>query len=320
MTDLATVAANLRSIEDMALRLEDRAIDRSNSRDMPGGDALVNLGGTTPRRWAAHVDEREQAWLDDPYLDDADMPNWSEFEDPDELWPAVQILAWWSEEYRQRLDMKYEGWRPTLVSEAKFLRNHDVAEWIWNNEVHWDDYAGDVSKAKTKLENLLHEGERAERIRVVCPDCDAGRQLIRVYAEGAPDDDRWKCPECRHKFTRDEVDDAYAKQMRSSGVDRWVPINDALSLMRGQGWQERTVLDWFESGDLELSQDSTGRRSVWWPDVWRTHNAARQRREVAAKKAIDLRLRKWICKVEHGGDCWIKRRGCAEMLNRMTAV
>jgi hypothetical protein len=43
MTDLATVAANLRSIEDMALRLEDRAIDRSNSRDMPGGDALVNL-------------------------------------------------------------------------------------------------------------------------------------------------------------------------------------------------------------------------------------------------------------------------------------
>jgi hypothetical protein len=46
-------------------------------------------------------------------------------------------------------------WRPTLVSEAKFLRNHDVAEWIWNNEVHWDDYAGDVERAKTKLENIL---------------------------------------------------------------------------------------------------------------------------------------------------------------------
>jgi hypothetical protein len=139
------------------------------------------------------------------------MPNWSEFEDPDELWPAVQILAWWSEEYRQRLDMKYEGWRPTLVSEAKFLRNHDVAEWIWNNEVHWDDYAGDVERAKTKLENILVDGERAERGVPCLYEACRGARLVRKLEPYRDKDGEkawrhgdWHCPKCHRKWNEDQ--------------------------------------------------------------------------------------------------------------------
>lgn len=212
MTDLPTVAKNLRDIEDMALRLESRAIDRAGARDIPGGDAMVNLASVgSLADWGRRVELREQG---------GDYGT-SEFEDPDDLWPAVQVLWFWSEDYRARLGHDHDDprWRPTLISEAKFLRNHDVANWIWDNEIHWDDYAADVETAKRKLENILHAGERILRgVPCMYDECKGKRlerKLRPLYGKdgdrvrdrngnGLWEFDDWRCRACKRSWDGDE--------------------------------------------------------------------------------------------------------------------
>lgn len=279
MTDLATVAANLRAIEDMALRLESRAIDRAGARDIPGGEAMVNLASVgSLADWQRRVELSEQQYGNGG----VDLSS----EDPDDLWPAVQVLWFWSEDYRDRLNHDHDDprWRPTLVSEAKFLRNHDVAEWIWNNEIHWDDYARDVGRAKTKLESILLEGERTERTTVVCSLCDDGRRLIRVWG-GELVDDRWKCPGCKHQFTDEELPEVQATQMRRSEPREWIPRPEAIDLLRSQGHQERVAARLADPLETQgWCHSVTHVRYVSWPDVWRRHLSEMQARRIKAER------------------------------------
>lgn len=277
MTDMATVANHLRLIEEMAQRLEARAVDRSNSRDLTGGDAMVNLASVgSMADWKRRLDLAEATYGNG----NVDVSH----EDPDELWPAVQVLWFWSEDIRNQLGHDHDDprWRPTLVSEAKFLRNHDVAEWIWNNEPHYDDYAADVERAKTKLENILHEGDRSERSAVVCDRCDAKRPLIRVYGT-EPGEDRWKCPSCKALLTDEELDDALAAQMRRGEPRQWIPRSHAVDLLRGMGHQERVAVRLVDHPDTEGYRDETTHvRWVSWPATWRRHLVEMQRRKMKA--------------------------------------
>lgn len=291
MSDTAGVAANLRAIEEMALRLEARAIDRAGARDLPGGDSMVNLasvGSMSVNLRRLEIAERHH--IEDPaHYPDATVD--LSHEDPDELWPAVQVLWFWSEDYRARLGHDHDDprWRPTLVSEAKFLRNHDVAEWIWNSEVHWDDYAADVARAKSKLENILIEGDRSERTAVVCDRCEDGRRLIRVWGD-EPSEDRWKCPGCKALLTEEELDDALATQMRRTEPREWVSRTQAVDLLRSLGHQERVasrlVDDPETQGWCELT---THVRWVSWPDAWRRHLTEVRARTVRQMKAEQRR-------------------------------
>lgn len=315
MTDMATVATNLRDIEDMAHRLEARAIDRATAREMPGGDAMVNLASVgSLGDWQRRLDVAETMYGNGSI----DIST----EDPDQRWPAVQVLWYWSENYRATLNHDHDDprWRPTLISEAKFLRNHDVAEWIWNNEPKWDNYAADVELAKTKLENILIEGERSERTAVVCDRCDAGRQLIRVYADrehvadecqdcgglydpGAlddcplceislqpvynsdPADDRWKCPGCKTKLTTDELQTAREKQMRRTTPREWISRGEAIDLLRDMGHQERVAARLVDDATTPAwCNRVTHARMVSWPDVWRRHLTEMQARRMRTEK------------------------------------
>lgn len=330
MTTLSTVSDNLARIIDMAQRLQDRAVDRANDRLMPGGEALAALIPVANREaFVYKLDTAEQNELARRYRTGdhsqkalVDL----EHEDPDELWTPEQILRWWSDDYRQQLGMEHDdpAWRPSLVSEATFLRNRDVAEWIWANETNWDAYAGDVSKARAKMEAILLEGNRSERSRVVCgnDDCDDPKQLIRVFARRSPvewtcagcgdtqsqpeacescgsmslaesgwssskDDDLWKCPSCKHKYDSDGVAKCYGKQLRRV-PERWMATSHAIQLMREQGWQERVVRTWLE--DLEVrTEDVSGRREVLWSSLWRRHltekNAREQRTRLREEQA-----------------------------------
>lgn len=314
----AQVAQDLAAIQDMASRLEARAIDRSRDRELPGGAALVELAHVgSLETWTNRVDGLERRWRDQG-LPTERMPNWVEAEDPDELWPAKQIICTRAERYRQALNMTNDEdprWRPSLVSEAKFLRNKDVADWIWDHETRYEDYAKDVHRARAKLENILQEGDRSERTPVVCDRCDDGRPLVRVYDQRrpvlwsclhcfatseAPGDecptchaqrplepcrwhsdpqaDRWKCPKCKAKLTHEELDDARARQMRTADPRQWVPRTQALQLLK-------TTLGYRTAAAEKLVDDPaspterepvTGRLLVSWPDVWRRHLAARQ--------------------------------------------
>lgn len=353
MTDLPTVAAQLRLIEEMAQRLEARAMDQgrrvtsTGDRGIPGGEAMVNLAPiASPRQWSELIEYQERradAALE--FLKDA-QPDLSH-EDPDELWPAAEIITWWSEEFRQRLGMDYPGWHPTLRSEVAFLRNRDVAEWIWNNEPRWDDYTGDVARAKTKLENILHAGDRSDRTPIVCDRCDDKRPLVRVWADrehvadecqscGAlrdpdafdqcpdcgglmqpaynsnADDDRWKCMGCKHLFDQEELEDALGTQKRRSEPKEWIARTEAIDLLRSMGHQTRTAAALADREDAQgWRHDVTHVRYVSWPDVWRAHLLALQAAKIRHEDTLRREAHKEMCEKTHPEDCWIPGRGCS---------
>jgi hypothetical protein len=310
------VSTNLRSIANMADRLSARALDLANSPLMPGGDAMVNL---------AHVADID-TWA---RRNDLSADALANYEDPDELWSPFQTLRYWSEQWREALNMDYfddPRWRPTLRTETAFLANPDVLAWAWDHEVHYEAFASDVNLACTKLETLLHCGERPDRIRVVCPDCESGKRLIIRYG-ATEDEDQWKCPACKHRFDADAVQRAYAKQLRHASGARWVRLADAVSIMRKQGWRDETIRGWVDGDRVEVATDDIWVMYVWWPDMWRAHLAHRQARDVAKAIANDRALRKAYCEEHHAPECWEEghqgkpgQRGCAGITIESTAV
>ena len=310
------VSTNLRLIANMAERLSERALDLANSPLMPGGEAMVNLARVADfETWARRNDLSADALAN--------------YEDPDELWSPFQTLRYWSEQWRSELNMDYfddPKWRPTLRTETAFLANPDVLAWAWDHEIHYEAFADDVRLAMTKLETLLREGERPDRIRVICPDCEAGKRLIIRYGKGEVED-QWKCPACKHRFDADAVRRAYAKQLRGEGAARWVSLADAVSILSKQGWRDHTIRGWADGETVEVATDDTERLFVWWPDIWRAHLVNRQRCEAAVRVAKERAARKAHCIENHAEGCWEEghqfrpgQRGCAEMLREMPAV
>lgn len=272
------VSIDLDKIADMAARLHARALDRSDDSLMPGGEAMVAMGPAADlAAWTDRLDRAEQ--IAGPGRVD------TEHELPDEMWPALQTLRYWSDDVRYRLGMDHEPpWRPTLVSEATFLRNRDVAMWIFDNEPRWDDYAADVRTAKAKLETILHEGTRSETSRVDCP-CGDTRAMVLIWAKRYPiawdcdtcgevgvtdlephvehehreaawesddDDDRWLCKGCRTRRTREQIEKMAVDQMRHA-PDKYKPLPDALHILAGVGWRKATVRGWL--GPLDHRKD-----------------------------------------------------------------
>lgn len=266
------VSANLRAIVDLSVHLEDEAIHKANDHDMPGGNALVALAHVaSPETFANVLDGAERRAL-------AAGSDYFPVPEEDEWEPPLQTLLFWSEAWRDELGFPLDGRRPTIETEANFLRNPDVISWAWDNELHWDDFARDVRAARARLESELRAGSRPDRIRVACSECDADRGLIVVHGKGEAED-RWKCPGCKHRFDAEGVRDAYAKQLRGAGAHRWVRAVDATAVLVGIGWQARTVRKWLE--DAEGWCDTSTRITwVWWPEVWRRHLAERHKAEV----------------------------------------
>lgn len=273
-----TVAQHLRAILDMAAMLGDRAHDLADDPDIPGGDAMVNLASVANlEAWENLQGSTER--LQRAYTSVAD-------EDPDEAWPPFQRLNFWSEDWRRQLGMDYLA-RPTITSEARFLANPDVIAWAWDTETRWDEFVDEAAKARAALENIVRDGVRELRSRIICDRCTDGRRLIRKWAKGDRPD-VWKCPGCKYEFTDDEANRALAKQMRSVGAERWVERVEAIGALRVQGWQERVIRGWLteETEPVETVCEPGSRRVlVWWPSLWRKHLVATQARGSRQKGA-----------------------------------
>jgi len=306
------VAQHLTAIVELSERLEDQAINDANDHLMPGGLAMVALASVANlEAWAHKVDAAERHGLR------------LAIEDDDEWVPPLQTLLFWSEDLRRTHDLENES-RPTIASEANVIRW--ALDWLWENEPHFEDFARDMRDARRQTETLLMAGERADRIRVTCPDCEAGKRLIIMYG-ATEDDDQWKCPACKHRFTADDVDRAYRKQLRHQGAERWVRMADAVSIMRGYGWRGESVRGWVDGTDVEAATDDTGTLFAWWPDLWRAHLVNRQRCEEARRVARERALRKAFCEEFHEPGCWEEghqgkpgQRGCAGIVREMTAM
>lgn len=269
----AKVARDLTEIVDLHERLAAQAEHQATHSLMPGGHAMVALAPVA----------NLEAWenLNDATERYAKAYTSAEDEDPDEAWSPFQILEFWSEQWRREHGAEY-GTRPTITSEANFIRW--ALDWAWDNEPAWDDFAADVRRARVRLEDILHAGNRVELSRIVCPDCDSKPRLIvlRGVADDGSDD-RWKCQACRARFDTDDVRRAHAKMLRSEGAERWVHQVDAIATLKTQGRSERTVRSWLADGEGNGYCDPvTHQVWVWWPDLWRKHLTTPTRKRVAS--------------------------------------
>jgi hypothetical protein len=290
----------LDEIADMAQRLESRAISRAGDKEMPGGEAMVNLASVgSVAIWARRYELAEEAH-------EADWNNPApdtSFEDPDELWPPIQILWYWSESFRAEVGMDYDdpAWRPSLISEAKFLRNRDVADHIWS-QPGWDDYAKDVQRAHTKLEAILIEGERVAFRGVSCmyEDCK-GARLIRKTVPAADKAGNkvwrltdWHCPKCKRSWSEDEYTrNIYSAILRSKITEFedddsvWCTVDLAATRV---GRPNGTLRSWLSRGELgAICALDNGRTFVRYDDVVARDDLAKKRHEkrkaaIAAKR------------------------------------
>lgn len=275
------VARDLHEIERLAAELDAEAVDSSTDRLMPGGKALVALAPVANlEAWVNRTDTAERLGQPSPAEDE---------DDPDVWEHPLATLLWWSEDWRRVHQAEY-GQRATIGTEAGFLRW--LLDWAWDNEPRFDDFAKDVRHARLRLEDIVHDGRRSERTRVVCdqPTCETHPRLVKVYAWD-PDEDGYKCPACKHRFTEDDYHRAYRKQLRSEGAERYVPMTDALDTLRSQGRPERTIRKWLlpASDDAEhvvqgYCEVQTRRTWLWWPDLWTRHllTPRRKRKDDAA--------------------------------------
>lgn len=260
------VARNLSAIEDMTAALLTQAVHKANDRMMPGGAAMVSLASVANQEAWEHIFEAaEHNGRDVTHV-----------EEEDDTWePPLQTLCFWSEQWRKEHGYELDQ-RPTIASEANFIRW--CLNWAWDNEPHFEDFARDVHRARMRLENVLYDGRRAERTRVVCDRCEPGPRLLKVYGDTEADD-RWKCPACKHRFDLDDFGRAHAAQLRSQGAERFVNLRDAIGTLKAQGRPERTIRKWFEECQVEAWCDPVTREvRVWWPDLWRLHCATQTRK------------------------------------------
>lgn len=277
-TPVVKAARDLREIERLAGELHAQAVDDSGSKLMPGGKAMVALAPVSSiEAWEHRQESTERTGK--AYTN-------AEDEDPDDIWPPLQTLAFWTEQLRRDRGEDY-GQRPTLVSEAGYLRF--LLPVLWETELGWDDMCADIRRARARLEDIVHDGQRAEQMRVTCPKCDEAPRLIRIHDWPEYGEDGYKCSACRERFDQDAYERAYAKQLRSEGAERYVPLPDAIATLRLQGRSERTIRKWL--GPVEDAEDvvesycevQTRRVWAWWPALWTRHllTETRKRRDVA---------------------------------------
>jgi hypothetical protein len=184
------VARDLTEIIAMYATLPDQAEAHGDNPDMPGGRAMVALGNVANVEAWENMQQASERY-GRAYTSVTD-------EDPDESWSAFQLLEFWSEQWRAEHGAEY-GQRPTIASEANFIR-HSL-QWAWDHELHWDEFAADMNRARVVLENVLYAGKRQEQTRVVCdrPTCERPEgerkpQLIRIYGRRYVNE--WECVAC----------------------------------------------------------------------------------------------------------------------------
>ena len=280
------VARNLSAIEDMTAQLLTQAVHKANDPLMPGGMAMVVLApDANLDEWSEQIAAAElkhyATCLKDSH-GDCTIAGAEHVEDEDDQWAEdpLRTLLFWTDDLRETHGYPLEGRRPTIATEAGLLRH--MLNWLWENEAHFYDMARDVHRVRLRLEDMLRDGRRAERSRVVCPNCENGPRLIRVYGQTEAFDG-WKCPTCKQRFDADDLQRAQAKQLRSQGAQRFVPFRDALATLRDQGRPERTARQWVLDGEVEGYCDRRSRTLwVWWPDMWRLHLTTPTRKRAAS--------------------------------------
>ena len=255
------VARDLTEIDALFGQLPGQAINDGDDPAMPGGRAMVALGPVANMEaWEAMNQASERYGRN---------YTWDDLEDPEDAWPAFQIVNYWAAAWRRERGWETEK-RPTMLTETAFVRYS--LEWAWDHEPAWTAMSLDINRARVKLEDVLFAGSRVEKSRVVCANCPGNIRLI-VIRGSEPEDDRWKCKGCGGRFDQDDVARAHAKMMRTDEkAQKWVPQRDAIDILKSQGNRESTIRKWLAEGEGEGYCDPVNHEVwCWWPSLWRRH-------------------------------------------------
>lgn len=261
------VAQDLTAIEDMVLRLRTEAVNKANDREMPGGQAMVALGGAaSTREWCDLVEFQEAHALADP-----DRWAWPDLEhesDRDDYAAALWTLRYWSDDWRTRHDQELGERRATLGSEANFIRW--ALPWAWDNEVHWDSFVDDIANVRRSMENILREGDRAIRgVPCMYDEC-RGVSLSRKAKPTRDEDGEktwilsdWRCPRCHRTWDEDGYRrnvKAAAEQVKREeiGGEMWCSDDVAAQVV---GRSVKTIRTWVNRGEVAVACLIAGRRA-----------------------------------------------------------
>lgn len=262
------VARDLTEITALYADLLAQAIHKAGAKvdgtSLPGGEAMVALAGvadreTNERRVELHEERHLATCL---RLDHTRC--WTGSEDEDDSEPILQTLLFWSEQWRLEKGFPLDGRRPTVATEANVIRG--LLDWAWESLLEWDDFAGDIAGARSRLENLLSAGRRMERgvpclscnvdlirptwERVEVRECSGHDGVCLIPHEACPHDrgglrDEWNCPSCERSYDEDSYRRAVAHA--AFVASEWLPLEDAIArtqAKRGsiQGWATRGLV------------------------------------------------------------------------------
>ena len=281
---LALCRADLDVVAELYRHLLDEALRGSQAvRELPGGDATVAMSP-----WSAGLgsilDEHWQQWRDytdaNAYASD---------------WHPVLTLDLWCQMWREWTGLPEPATRwATMDRCVGYLRDvlGDIntaqpAGDIWPPE--YVELAADVAATRTRLENVLRDGERRQS-GAPCLRCNTS--LLRVVDDDGALSDDWTCPHCRRDY--DEVQ--YANAVAAGyavvqvevvldglgGRETWGTVARAAIETRRS---ERTIRTWLREGLIRRACLTAGRRSVISVDDARRQNADRARRYRSAAKS-----------------------------------
>lgn len=157
---------------------------------IPGGEAMVLLG---PGSLGAQASDHEHESYADPV-------------------PPLLLLATWEDDFRHELGHP-AGPRATIWRCADYLGEHLTM--LAQRHPAFDEFAADLARCRTRLEDVLGEGERDEK-GAPCMDCQT--LLVRRSHPRHGLLDEWACPRCRATYTAAEYWNAVRRDYQDNAT------------------------------------------------------------------------------------------------------
>lgn len=265
------MAQDMTAIEDMFTNLGDEAVNRAGDPDIPGGMAMVLLGPGADIEAFGYAQMSElmgrtskRVWL----------------ADKGDVEPPLSFLASWSDLVREARGFEPSQRRATIGGEIASLRS--ALDWMLSvNEfdepwfIQVEDFATGLRKVRRSMENVLHDGVRAERIRAECKECE---EAPRLCVDRDHEAIAFYCPSCRHPYDDAGVAQCWHRMIASrlEDVPEWVTVARAAA---ATGRSPKTIRRWTEersdgTSKVQKRHVDGMQLEVYWSEVWAAHDTS----------------------------------------------
>lgn len=284
------IAQDLTAIEGMFSSLRAEAVNRAGDPDIPGGAAMVMLGpGADVEAWNYVQMSAALGRLDHYGQKDVQLIV------KDDIEPPLSFLASWSDLIREERGQEPSTKRASIKGEADYIRS--ALDWVLATDEDGSpwwlpvlDFSDGLHKVRRSMENVLHDGDRDDKINARCKACDERRddddeklapRLSVRKAEGHGGHDFWQCPRCKQVYDEDGVRRCWRHMFVSKGdAPEWLHLRRAAAAV---GRPVSTVRTWTiplpgaEKARVESEPGDDGRTWVRWSDVRALDDMTRRR-------------------------------------------